>query len=224
MTYTYSFRPVRPEEGDQIAFIEQVCFSPATALSPETMKTRAAELPDMFLAAIAHPDAPAGMPACPDSQPSTRRDNCPVQQTDGRRDACTGSKSASVSGVNAASPDGPHDQIAGYITMMMTDEEHFRDAFFEDPSLHQPNGANVMLLGLEVLPSFRHQGLAAELLNRTIRQAQKEGRRKLVLTCRDDKIAMYEKFGFQLCGISKSTLGGVTWYEMEHRLLKEPSA
>ena len=220
MTYTYSFRPVRPEEGDQIAFIEQICFSPATALSPETMKARAAELPDMFLAAIAHPDVPAGIPAGLGSQKAASRDSCPMQQTDGRQDACTNIKPASVSGVKAVSPDDSHDQIAGYITMLMTDEEHFRDAFFEDPSLHQPNGANVMLLGLEVLPSFRHQGLAAELLNRTIRQAEKEGRRKLVLTCRDDKIAMYEKFGFQLCGISKSTLGGVTWYEMEHRLLK----
>ena len=220
MTYTYSFRPVRPEEGDQIAFIEQVCFSPATALSPETMKARAAELPDMFLAAIAHPEVPSGMPAGAGSLPVMRRDNGSVQQPDGRQNACTDGKSTSASGVKAASPDDAHDQIAGYITMMMTDEEHFRDAFFEDPSLHQPNGANVMLLGLEVLPSFRHQGLAAELLNRTIRQAEKEGRRKLVLTCRDDKIAMYEKFGFQLCGISKSTLGGVTWYEMEHRLQK----
>lgn len=216
MTYTYSFRPVRPEEGDQIAFIEQVCFSPATALSPETMKARAAELPDMFLAAIAHPDVPAGL----GRQQATSRDSCPMQQPDGRRDACTDIKSAPVSGVKAVSPDDSQDQIAGYITMMLTDEEHFRDAFFEDPSLHQPNGANVMLLGLEVLPSFRHQGLAAELLNRTICQAEREGRRKLVLTCRDDKIAMYEKFDFQLCGISKSTLGGVTWYEMEHRLLK----
>ncbi|MCI6766777.1 GNAT family N-acetyltransferase [Porcincola intestinalis] len=220
MTYTYSFRPVRPEEGDQIAFIEQVCFSPATALSPETMKARAAELPDMFLAAIAHPEVPSGMSAGPGSLPAMRRDNGSVQQPDGRQNACTDGKSTSASGVKAASPDDAHDQIAGYITMMMTDEEHFRDAFFEDPSLHQPNGANVMLLGLEVLPSFRHQGLAAELLNRTIRQAEKEGRRKLVLTCRDDKIAMYEKFGFQLGGISKSTLGGVTWYEMEHRLQK----
>lgn len=105
--------------------------------------------------------------------------------------------------------------LAGYLTWIATDEDRFRDAFFEDPTLHQPDGRNLMLLGLEVLPAYRHQGLAGELLHRVIARAREEGRCKLVLTCEEDKIEMYKKFGFRLLSVSASKLGGVTWYEME---------
>lgn len=51
-------------------------------------------------------------------------------------------------------------KIAGFLNGVATDEEVFRDEFFTDITLHDPKGKNIMLLGLDVLPEYRHQGLA----------------------------------------------------------------
>lgn len=71
-----------------------------------------------------------------------------------------------------------------------------------------------MLLGLAVLPQYRGQGLAGELMARYIRRERNNGRKRLILTCLEEKIAMYEKMGFRNCGLSGSSWGGKDWYDM----------
>lgn len=51
-------------------------------------------------------------------------------------------------------------KIAGFFNGVATDETSFRDEFFTDISLHRNDGKSVMLLGLDVLPEYRGQGLA----------------------------------------------------------------
>ena len=46
----------------------------------------------------------------------------------------------------------------------------------------------------------------------------KKGRKTLILTCLEEKVKMYEKMGFQNCGISESSWGGEQWYEMRCEL------
>ena len=58
-------------------------------------------------------------------------------------------------------------KIAGFLNGVATDEEVFRDEFFTDITLHDPKGKNIMLLGLDVLPEYRHQGLAREIMTHT---------------------------------------------------------
>ena len=41
-----------------------------------------------------------------------------------------------------------------------------------------------------------------------------QGRRGLVLTCKDRLVHYYAKFGFVSEGVSSSTHGGVVWYQM----------
>lgn len=41
-----------------------------------------------------------------------------------------------------------------------------------------------------------------------------QGRRGLVLTCKDRLVHYYAKFGFVSEGVSASTHGGVVWYQM----------
>jgi len=55
-------------------------------------------------------------------------------------------------------------KMAGFLNGIATHEHVFRDEFFTDASLHDPEGRNVMLLGLDVLPEFRKMGLARELV------------------------------------------------------------
>ena len=51
-------------------------------------------------------------------------------------------------------------------------------------------------------------------LERAIADARAQGRRGLVLTCKDRLVHYYAKFGFVSEGVSASTHGGVVWYQM----------
>jgi ribosomal protein S18 acetylase RimI-like enzyme len=48
----YEFRSIRPEEADQAATIEQICFPPNEACSEQHMKERVAKAPELFLVAV----------------------------------------------------------------------------------------------------------------------------------------------------------------------------
>lgn len=105
-------------------------------------------------------------------------------------------------------------KLAGFLNGVATDEEKFRDEFFTDIDLCDENGKNVMLLGLDVLPEYRGQGLARELVYRYSQREKANGRKKLFLTCLEQKVKMYKKFGLQDLGIADSTWGGEEWHEM----------
>ena len=105
-------------------------------------------------------------------------------------------------------------KLAGFLNGVATDEDSFRDEFFTDASLYKTDGKNVMLLGLDVLPEHRGQGLARELVSRYSERERKNNRRMLYLTCLDVKVDMYKKMGFKDLGIANSTWGGEEWHEM----------
>ena len=105
-------------------------------------------------------------------------------------------------------------KIAGFLNGLATDELLFRDEFFSDASLHDPNGQNVLLLGLDVLPEYRGNGLARKIVSLYAEREKAKGRKFLTLTCVEGKIKMYEKMGFVLRGRSASVWGGTEWYEM----------
>lgn len=105
-------------------------------------------------------------------------------------------------------------KIAGFLNGIAVNEDAFRDEFFTDASLHDPAGRRVMIAGLDVLPEFRQQGLATELMRRYAQAARERGREALVLTCLDDKVGMYEKMGYRDLGLANSAWGGEAWHEM----------
>lgn len=109
-------------------------------------------------------------------------------------------------------------QIAGFLNGVATDEEKFRDEFFTDITICNPNGKNVMLLGLDVLPEYRGQGLAREIVAQYGNREREKGREKLILTCLEPKVEMYKKMGFQDNGIANSAWGGEEWHEMSLEL------
>lgn len=105
-------------------------------------------------------------------------------------------------------------KIAGFLNGLATDECIFRDEFFIDARLYDPEGRNVMLLGLDVLPEYRGQGLAREIMFRYLYRERERGRKSVIQTCLDSKVKMYEKMGFQDRGIAQSSWGGEQWHEM----------
>lgn len=105
-------------------------------------------------------------------------------------------------------------KIAGFLNGISTNEKSFRDEFFKDADLYDPEGKNVMLLGLDVLPEYRGQGLAGELVRQYRVRERKNGRETLILTCLQEKVEMYKKMGFRDEGIADSSWGGEQWHEM----------
>lgn len=106
-------------------------------------------------------------------------------------------------------------KMAGFLNGLASDETRLRDEFFTNASLHDPNGKNVILTGLSVLPEYRRQGLARELVFNYCRRQQERGIRHMYLTCVDQKVKMYEKMGFHDAGQSLSMWGNHPWHEME---------
>lgn len=109
-------------------------------------------------------------------------------------------------------------KIAGFLNGIATDANCFRDDFFTDARNHKKDGKNVMLLGLDVLPEYRNKGLGRELVYSYCRKERSRGREKLVLTCLENKVEMYKKFGFRDLGLSASEWGGEKWHEMDINL------
>lgn len=162
----FEFRDIRPEEAEEAADIEEICFPPNEACPRKTMLERAETVTDFFLVAV---------------------------------DRSTG-------------------RIAGFLNGIATDEEAFRDEFFTDTSIHDPKGRQVMLLGLDVRPEYRRQGLASEIMRRYLEREKARGRKKVILTCLEEKVAMYQRMGYREEGVSASVWGGEKWYEMSFRV------
>ena len=107
-------------------------------------------------------------------------------------------------------------KIAGFLNGLATDEEAFRDEFFTDITVHNPEGKNIFLLGLDVRPEYRRQGLAREIMNQYVKREQANGRKMLKLTCLEQKVEMYKKMGYKDEGISASVWGDEEWHEMSY--------
>lgn len=110
-------------------------------------------------------------------------------------------------------------KLAGLLNGITTNEEKFRDEFFTDITLYVPDGKNIMLVGLDVLPEYRMQGLGRTLMDHYIARERQNGRDRIVLTCLQSRVEMYLKMGFCDEGISASTWGGEQWHEMSRRIL-----
>lgn len=105
-------------------------------------------------------------------------------------------------------------EIIGFINGMATEEETIRDEMFADPGLHREDGAWQAVFGLDVLPEYRRQGRAAQLMEHLIADARRAGRKGCILTCKKKLLSYYEKFGYVNCGVSESVHGGAVWYDM----------
>lgn len=105
-------------------------------------------------------------------------------------------------------------KIISFVNGMVTDEEHLTDKMYENASMHNENGAWQMIFGVNSLPEYRKKGYAEAVLRRVIDDAKKQGRKGLVLTCKEKLIHFYGKLGFVDEGVSDSEHGGVVWHEM----------
>ena len=107
-----------------------------------------------------------------------------------------------------------NDKLIAFADGFCTDNPNLTDEMYAKADMHNESGAWQMIFGVNTLPEYRNKGYAAELINQAIKDATKQGREGLVLTCKDKLIPYYSKFGFVNEGISESVHGNVTWYQM----------
>ena len=107
------------------------------------------------------------------------------------------------------------EKLIAFVDGFVTDEPDLTDEMYENAAMHNENGAWQMIFGVNTLPEYRRHGYAGTLLRRAIDDAKQQGRKGLVLTCKEQLIPYYAKFGFKDEGVSdKSTHGNVVWHQM----------
>lgn len=80
--------------------------------------------------------------------------------------------------------------------------------------MHNPQGDYQAVFGLNVLPAYRRNGYAAMLMQTLIDAAGAAGRKGCILTCKEQLIPYYQKFGYVCLDVSASVHGGAVWYDM----------
>lgn len=109
------------------------------------------------------------------------------------------------------------EQLVGFINGMVTDEADLSDEMYENAGMHKEDGKWQMIFGVDTRPAYRRRGCAERLLKQVIADAGKQGRKGLVLTCKEKLIHYYARFGFVNEGISESVHGNAVWYQMRLR-------
>lgn len=107
------------------------------------------------------------------------------------------------------------DKLVSFVDGFVTDAPDLEDEMYEKAQLHNEQGVWQMIFGVNTIPAYRRRGCAGKLLQVMIEDARKQGRKGLVLTCKDRLVPYYAKFGFVSEGVSeKSVHGNAVWNQM----------
>lgn len=108
-----------------------------------------------------------------------------------------------------------NDKLIAFVDGFVTDESDLTDEMFANAAMHNENGAWQMIFGVNTLPEYRNNGYASELLRRAVDEAKEQGRKGVVLTCKDKLLPFYARLGFVDEGVTdKSTHGNAVWHQM----------
>ena len=77
-----------------------------------------------------------------------------------------------------------------------------------------PEGDTFAILSINTSPEFQNQGFASALIHHAMKAAQSLKCSRIILACKEEKLSFYSKFGFKSMGLSLSSHGGATWYDM----------
>lgn len=106
-------------------------------------------------------------------------------------------------------------EIVGFINGCNTDKPVLGDELYHDAGLHIKDGEIQTVFGLNVLPRYRHRGIAHKLVMSYLQTGRERGRKAVILTCKEHMIPFYESCGFTNHGVADSEHGGAVWYDMQ---------
>ena len=105
-------------------------------------------------------------------------------------------------------------KVISMINGMTTNENDLCDEMYSGTDMYAAHGKWLMLFGVATAPAYQKRGFASQLMERVIEDTKKQERRGIVLTCKEELIPFYSRFGFVSEGISDSEHGGAEWYQM----------
>jgi ribosomal protein S18 acetylase RimI-like enzyme len=105
-------------------------------------------------------------------------------------------------------------KILGYINGPIINQPYITDDLFEKIKVNPKRGGYQSVLGLAVSNQARNQGIAKILIRKMEELVEEKEREGITLTCKQDLVSFYEKFGFVNHGMSESQHGGIRWYNM----------
>lgn len=106
------------------------------------------------------------------------------------------------------------DNVIGFINGAVTDSIVIPDEMYENVSLHNPDGKYQTVFGINTLPKFRKRGIGSAMLRKMIEHAKSQGRKGLILACKEEKKHFYTSLGLKCKGKSDSIHGGAVWFDM----------
>ena len=104
--------------------------------------------------------------------------------------------------------------VVSMINGMTTNSCDLTDDMYSGDSHYSPDGDRLMIFGVATHPLFQKQGAASQLMDHVIEQMKMQRRKGIVLTCKESLLPFYSRFGFVSEGVSASTHGSTTWYQM----------
>ncbi|TDL94193.1 GNAT family N-acetyltransferase [Macrococcus brunensis] len=104
-------------------------------------------------------------------------------------------------------------EISGYINGPVISEPYITDDLFKKIPA-SAEGDYLSVLGLVVSEEHQRQGLAGRLLASFTDKAKNLGVKAITLTCTEDLMPFYERYGFVNHGPSASQHGGERWVNM----------
>ncbi|WP_413306234.1 N-acetyltransferase [Bacillus sp. 1P10SD] len=105
-------------------------------------------------------------------------------------------------------------EIQGFINGPIINQPYITDDLFEKIKENPKRGGYQSILGLAVSKKARNQGIAKILLEKMEELVIENEREGITLTCKQELVSLYKKFGFVNYGMSESQHGGVRWYNM----------
>ncbi|MDO5520946.1 MAG: GNAT family N-acetyltransferase, partial [bacterium] len=83
------------------------------------------------------------------------------------------------------------DNLISFVNGMVTDEDHLTDEMYERASMHNEHGKWQMIFGVNTVPEHRCKGYAGKIIKQVIVEAREQGRKGLVLTCKERLVHYY---------------------------------
>ncbi len=105
-------------------------------------------------------------------------------------------------------------ELRAFADGFVSDQPDLSDDMYAHADQHRENGAWQMIFGVNTHPAHRNQGYATKVLKRAIAESREQGRCGVVLTCKENMIPFYRRFGFEDEGVSVSEHGGACWHQM----------
>lgn len=111
-------------------------------------------------------------------------------------------------------------RVIGMLNSAATHKDDLGDEELKQLIGHDPDGKNLVVFALAVLPEFQKRGIARQLMSRFVEDARQRQKQNVLLMCKQHLIVYYQRMGFTHVGLSRSKHGGAEWHEMRLGLEK----